>query len=407
MRDPAAYDELIQKCSHCAFCQATCPVYREDLLETHVARARISLIRHALILHDLPVSPRLREVVDRCLLCTNCVQTCPAKLPVDEIVVAARHQLGLGLRGRVKAMFLNQFMRRRGFSGPLARAAALLAQKTVAPDFPVPARHRGAGALTRATARATARASASAKPRARVAYFIGCATNSIDPQTAADVISVFTANGIEVIVPDGMVCCGIPALGIGAPDLAADLARINIAALTREPVDAVITDCTTCGMVLKNKLTKLLPPDDPLQLQAAVLSTKVWEATDFLDHLGLEGGQSCPPIPPCTYHVPCHRGWSPTLNDAPRRLLARIGAELIEQNEPERCCGAGGAFHLEHRALSSAIRRPKIDDINRTGAGIVITQCPACRSYLASALPDKEVLHPLSLLARGYNRTKE
>ena len=79
------YEDMMAKCSYCQFCQATCPVYLEDHLETHLARARVELIRAALLEGSMPVTERLREVVSRCLLCGNCVQTCPAVIPVDEI----------------------------------------------------------------------------------------------------------------------------------------------------------------------------------------------------------------------------------------------------------------------------------------------------------------------------------
>jgi glycolate oxidase iron-sulfur subunit len=33
------------QCMKCGFCMSTCPVYRTDLMETHVARGRNILIR--------------------------------------------------------------------------------------------------------------------------------------------------------------------------------------------------------------------------------------------------------------------------------------------------------------------------------------------------------------------------
>lgn len=53
------------------------------------------------------------------------------------------------------------------------------------------------------------------KKRGRVAYYVGCATNSIYPETGEAVMKVLFENGIEVVIPDGLVCCGIPALGEG------------------------------------------------------------------------------------------------------------------------------------------------------------------------------------------------
>ena len=44
------YEAIINKCSHCGYCQATCPVYLEDMLESHVARNRLNFINQVLIL---------------------------------------------------------------------------------------------------------------------------------------------------------------------------------------------------------------------------------------------------------------------------------------------------------------------------------------------------------------------
>ncbi len=68
------YRGLVEKCSHCALCEAVCPVYLEDMLETHVARARVDIIYQTLYKKSMPVTPRVREIIDRCLLCTSCTQ---------------------------------------------------------------------------------------------------------------------------------------------------------------------------------------------------------------------------------------------------------------------------------------------------------------------------------------------
>ena len=115
MKDFTIYTESMEKCSHCSYCEATCPVFLEDLLETHVARARMELIKAVMVDEVMPVTDRFKEIVDRCLLCTNCRQTCPANVPIDDIVIAARHKLYNGKRmGMIKRKLLKQIMENRG-----------------------------------------------------------------------------------------------------------------------------------------------------------------------------------------------------------------------------------------------------------------------------------------------------
>ncbi|MFH2100235.1 MAG: (Fe-S)-binding protein, partial [Pseudomonadota bacterium] len=94
------YTDAMAKCSYCAFCQAACPVFKEDLLETHMPRARMDILRAALLDGELANTRRVRSILDRCLLCGTCVRTCPAGVPVDDIVIAARSQVyGAGRKG--------------------------------------------------------------------------------------------------------------------------------------------------------------------------------------------------------------------------------------------------------------------------------------------------------------------
>ena len=391
------YRDMMERCSHCGLCQATCPVYLEDLLQTHLARARVDLIRACLLDGELPVTRRLREIVDRCLLCTNCTQTCAAGIPLDEIIVAARYELYRGKRRNVPHRYLLQrFMKNRGFTGLLGTGARLAGKAGWKPeDLPDPC-------STTFDARYSGRIAAEGDVRARVAYFVGCATNSFHPDTGEDVVRVLVRNGIEVVIPDGAVCCGMPVLAEGDMVLVQEMVRKNMTLLAGLEVDAILTDCTSCGMMLKEKALKALPEEDPVRHLAEAVSSRVWEVTEYLSRVGLAVEPSSL-SEEYTYHVPCHRGWNPGLVDAPRKLLSRIpDAGLKEMEHPERCCGAGGAFFLESRELSESIREKKLDDIRKTGAGTVLTQCPSCRSYLASHLNPGVVMHPVSFLARAY-----
>ncbi|MBU2549882.1 MAG: (Fe-S)-binding protein [Proteobacteria bacterium] len=392
-----AYRDLITKCSQCQLCQTTCPVFLEDMLETHLARARIGLIQAAMLEGKMPVTRRLREIVDRCLLCTNCTQTCPSWVPVDEIIAAARFELHKGKRrGRIERYLMHQAMKQRGPKGLMEKAAPLAKKLGWSPEeLPAPAErdfdHRFQGVIPAEGAR-----------RARVAYYVGCATNAFYPETGEAVVRVLARNGVEVVVPEGLSCCGLPALVDGDLGTLQEMVRLNVGVLAALDVDAVVTDCTSCGLLFKAKAAKVLPEDDPVMARAEALAGKVWEATDYLNHLGLVS-EPGPLGERYTYHVPCHRGWSPTLADAPRQLLDRVsGAERVEMEHPEACCGAGGAFFMEYKALSQGIRSRKTEDIDRTGSETVVTQCPACRTYLAAGLPGRRVLHPMALLARAY-----
>ena len=61
---------------------------------------------------------------------------------------------------------------------------------------------------------------------------------------------------------------------------------------------------------------------------------------------------------------------------------------------------------MNYPELSRGIRDRKLADIAGTGANVVISQCPGCRSYLSSGLDKRrKALHPVSLLRRAYEDT--
>ncbi|MCX5997564.1 MAG: (Fe-S)-binding protein [Chloroflexi bacterium] len=392
------YKGLVEKCSHCALCEAVCPVYLEDMLETHVARARVDIIYQTLYKKSMPVTPRVREIIDRCLLCTSCTQDCGGAVPVHEIIITARAALYGGRKhDPLRDYFIREMMEKRGIKGFPALMLAAAQKLHVAPGgFPKVS-------LRTFDSLYHGRYPPTGKKRAKVAYFTGCATNTMDVETGVAVMKVLGHNGIEVVIPDKLMCCGIRALGEGDIKTAQKIVRNNIAILAEQEVDAIIVDCTSCGMMLRSETAKLLPADDPLLAKAVALSPKVFEVSDYLNTIGL-AVEPGPLAESFTYHVPCHRGWTPTLNDAPLQLLAGIpGLKYSAMEEPEKCCGAGGAFFMDYSGLSRGIRKRKLDDITGTGAAVLISQCPGCRSYLSAGLGKRwKTVHPVTLLRRAY-----
>jgi glycolate oxidase iron-sulfur subunit len=387
------YRDKMDKCSHCGYCQAVCPVYRAELMEVYVARARVNLIKAVFVDRAFEVSPRVQEIVYRCLLCTSCSQNCPSGVPVDEIVTAARLEMKKKFdAGGLKKLVMRKVLNQRGIAGLLGKAGSLAQKIGLGAELPslasVPFEKRMSGVL-----------SPQGERRARVAYFVGCGTNFMYPDTGEATVKALLANGVEVVIPQGLVCCGIPALAEGDKEEVQDAVRTNARILSQLDVEGVVTDCTSCGMMLKVKATKLLEEDDPHLEQVKKVAEKTWEVTQFLHQLGLRY-QPRPKLTKLTYHVPCHSGWAPGLKDAPRRLVELLPElELVEMEEPEACCGAAGMFFVDNRELSEKIREPKLKDIEETGADVLITQCPVCRFYLGTRLHGVKVMHPVSLLS--------
>lgn len=390
------YEQIIEKCSHCSYCQSTCPSYKVEQSENSVAKNRLLLIKETLMHERMPYSTRAKEILDHCLLCTNCTQTCSSKVPIDDIIIAARIKTSQKGFSGIKQFVMGKMLTQRGLTGALGKAGSI-AQKLGIATTEIP---QLAGKSFDKMYSGIYKPVGEVKKR--VAYFVGCGTNFIFPDTGEAVVKVLNHNGIEVIIPKGQVCCGIPVLGEGDLEGARAMVETNIKLFDSLDVDAIVTDCTSCGMMFKEKAAKCFPDDDPLQEKIAAVTAKIWEVTDFLQNQGLEVNPGQLDIK-WSYHVPCHRGWSPTVKDAPRHLLAQIPqAELREFDNPEQCCGGAGTYFMEQPKVAEKIRDTRLEDLNNTESDAILTQCPVCRFYIGFQVKDREITHPIIILARSY-----
>jgi glycolate oxidase iron-sulfur subunit len=233
-----------------------------------------------------------------------------------------------------------------------------------------------------------------------VAYYTGCLTNYVYPGTGLAVLDVLRRNGAEVVIPEQW-CCGIPALASGDEASAAALARRNIEAFQKAGVDAVITDCASCGSMLHD-YADLIGTGE-----ARSFAGKVMDFSRFLDDAVdfRPGAQEI--ALKATYHDPCHLRRGQGVYVAPRKLIRAVpGLEFREMNEADRCCGAAGSFNLSHYDLSNRIGKRKATNIRSTGADLVVTACPSCIMQIDHVLRQEQapvqVMHLAELLSMTY-----
>ena len=71
-----------------------------------------------------------------------------------------------------------------------------------------------------------------------------------------------------------------------------------------------------------------------------------------------------------------------------------------------RCCGSAGSFSLTNYDMSMQVQARKVAAIRATGAGTVVTSCPACRMQLEDGLAQAglppRVLHVVQVLEQAY-----
>jgi glycolate oxidase iron-sulfur subunit len=212
------------------------------------------------------------------------------------------------------------------------------------------------------------------RPKLRVALFLGCLINYVYPEIAEATVAVLGRLGVEVVIPQGQVCCGTPVLSFGDEQAARRLATMNTEALLVSGADHIVTACASCGKTLKSDYEWLVPD------QGAALAKKVLDVSELLDRIPVQGAR--PIERRVTYHDPCHLRWGQNVVAPPRKLLGQY-AQYVEMPEAERCCGGGGSFSLFHYDLATRIAAKKLDSIAASGAEVVATNCPGCILHIS------------------------
>jgi len=74
----------------------------------------------------------------------------------------------------------------------------------------------------------------------------------------------------------------------------------------------------------------------------------------------------------------------------------------MPSREEESCCGFGGTYSAKFPELSARMLENKLDDIEATGAELLLTDCPGCIMQLRGGLKKRgsviEVQHTIEAL---------
>ncbi|MFZ5450108.1 MAG: (Fe-S)-binding protein [Thermodesulfobacteriota bacterium] len=416
-------DDQIVVCMRCGMCQSVCPLFAETGREADVARGKLALLDG--LAQELFANPQgVQDRLTRCLLCGSCAANCPGGVKVLDIFIKARAILAgyMGLSPWKKAVFRRLLSKPDFFNQVLAWGAKfqgifikpvddllgsscsrflspLLKGRHVKPLAAVPL-HRQVPSLN------TAPGAAGQK----VAFFVGCLIDKIFPQVGGAVLKILDHHGVGVYLPPDQACCGIPALSSGDTEAFNRLVRHNLELFGSQPFDHLITACATCASTIK-KMWPLMAQEysEADQERIADLSSRVMDISQFLtDRVGLEATEreEAANRVPITYHDPCHLKKSLGVAAQPRTLiLANPGYDLKEMVEADWCCGCGGSFNLQNYEISKAIGQRKRENIEKSGAAVVATGCPACMlqitDMLSQAGDQVQVKHAIEVYAES------
>lgn len=95
-----------------------------------------------------------------------------------------------------------------------------------------------------------------------------------------------------------------------------------------------------------------------------------------------------------TFHDPCYLGRANAVYDAPREVLTKTNAELVEMKRHKTralCCGAGGAqMFKEPEKGDMDINVLRTKDALETNPNIIATGCPYCNTMMTDGIKAHE-----------------
>lgn len=420
IQKPAEKEYL--NCIRCGLCLAVCPTYREYLTETASPRGRVALTRKGLE-GELELSPQLFEQMYACFACMACNELCPVGIKPADLAMEMRyaqeqlkpapwkdHLFGdlIPHAGRMEwATFPLRLYQMFGVRRLTYALGVLKLMPAQLRDMESMLPHLPQRPLRQILPEITNPQSPIPKPRSpiRVGFFLGCAQSLMFADESAATVRVLARNGCTVITPKEVKCCGMPAMGYGRQDMVKDLARHNIALFEQAGVEAVITDCATCGSTLK-EYGKLLANDAQWAERAASFSKKVRDVSEFLMEIPLEKPHGRVEAR-VTYHDPCHLRRGQKVWKQPRELLKMIdGLEFVELPEADWCCGSAGSQLITHYETSLKVMGRKMDNVEATQAHMIASGCPGCQMQLNVGVRRRglnvQVVHPVVLLDKAY-----
>lgn len=238
---------------------------------------------------------------------------------------------------------------------------------------------------------------------ATVQLFVTCLVDAFSPQVGEAVVDLFERLELTVEFPFDQTCCGQPAFNAGFRDEARRMAVHTLHVLDATDGTIVLPSGSCADMIVHH--TPELVADNPgLTEIARRVAVRTRELTTFLaDDLGVtDVGASGEGT--CTLHHSCHGLRNLGVKSQPEELLDNVdGIERVELAGATECCGFGGLFALEMPDVSIAMLNEKLDNIEATGADVIVGGDISCLMHIAGGLHRREsaieVRHIAEMLA--------
>ncbi len=222
-----------------------------------------------------------------------------------------------------------------------------------------------------------------------VLFWVGCAGSFDDraKKITKAFVKILNKAGVSfAVLGTEESCTGDPAKRAGNEFLFQMQAVTNIEVMNAYEIKKVVTACPHCFNTIKNEYPGLGG------------NYEVIHHTQFLKQLldegkiTLQGGTYKGKR--ITYHDPCYLGRANDVFEAPRELIQKLDAELVEMKNCRKrglCCGAGGAqMFKEAEPGDKEVNIERTEQALETQPEIIAAACPFCNTMMTDGVKNKE-----------------
>lgn len=398
-------------CYQCKKCTAGCPVAEFfDLTPNQVMRA-IQLGQRDLVLHS--------KTISLCAACITCSTRCPQGLDVARIMDLMEIE---AQKAKIKPpvpsvpMFYKSALRgirRFGRMYELGLMAELYIRlffarrldfrQLLKNDVPLAIKMLRTGKLRLLPSIARKPRRGKAAPReARadgIAYYPGCSLHATGVEYQISALAVAQALDLELIEPEGWVCCGTSPAHSTDHYLATVLPMKTLAEVEREGLSYVTVPCASCfsrfrtaiydvqhDRRLASQVEKDISylPSEALQVDSLL--------TTMTDRVGLSRIEKKVTRPLKGLKVVCYYGClltrPPEVTGAEEpeypmnmdELMQSLGAEVLDWSYKTDCCG--GSLSISELPVALNLTQKILRNAKEVGADAIVVACPLCHVNL-------------------------
>jgi len=394
-------NEILRKCVHCGFCNATCPTYQLLGDELDGPRGRIYLIKQAL--EGNQVTRKTQIHLDRCLTCRACETTCPSGVDYHRLLDIGRDWVDQ----RVKRPVYERLIRKTLCSIlPYANRFEYLLKIGRIFRPMLSAKMKRAIPIHKITKDFTSSRAVNNQLKRKMLLLDGCVQPALAPDINIHATRLLATVGIELIKTDTAGCCGAINWHLSELQQAKHFMRRNIDAWwphIEAGIEALVITASGCGSLVK-EYGDILADDKKYSEKAKRVSGLTQDISEILVDedlsalkLSATGDYKYKRI---AYHAPCSLQHGQKVKGIVERILGPLGYELTQIENPHLCCGSAGTYSILQSKLSKQLLTDKIKSLEAGKPDVIVTMNIGCQMHIASR-SNKQVLHVVELLAQN------